>query len=97
MQLRRNIGTTDFQPLEVTSEEGLSVEIDSLNSIIGRVLNSSGLQPMEINSSNIFNITAVIPPQGAFLLGRLTALLEVRNDLYNENRVIPWLKKPENN
>jgi len=97
MQLRRNLGTAHFQPLEITSEEGLSVEIDSLNSIIGRVLNSSGLQPMEINSSNIFNITAVIPPQGAFLLGRLTALLEVRNDLYNENRVIPWLKKPENN
>jgi len=97
MQLRRNIGTTDFQPLEVTSEENLSLEIESLNSIISRVLNSSRLPPMEINNANIFDVTAQLPPQGAFLLGRLTALLEIRNDLYNENRVIPWLKKPENN
>ena len=52
---------------------------------------------MEINNTNIFEVTALMPPQGAFLLGRLTTLLEIRNDLYGEDRLLPWLKKPENN
>lgn len=97
MQLRRNLGNVNFQPLEVTSEENLSIEIDSLHSIISRLLNSCGIRSMEINNTNIFEVTALMPPQGAFLLGRLTTLLEIRNDLYGEDRLLPWLKKPENN
>ena len=97
LQLRSNSNDTPFRSLEITPRETLREEIECLQQIMSGFLGSMGLSALEINSSNCNEITQMFPPHGAFLLGRLCTLLQLHTELYGEDRVLPWIKKPSNN
>lgn len=97
MQLRGHTYNDPIPSLEVTERDQLEGEINCLHELIARQLVRNGISSIEITSTNVMDVTDLFPPQGAFLLGRLCTLVQLHSELYGEDRVIPWIKKPENN
>jgi hypothetical protein len=97
LQLRSNLDDTPFRSLEITSREDLHNEIECLQNIMSGFLNSMGLSVLEVTAQNCCEVTQMFPPHGAFLLGRLCTLIQLQHELYGEDRVLPWIKKPSNN
>ena len=97
LQLRSNPNDTPFRPLEITSREDLHNEIECLQDIMSGFLSSMGLSALEITAQNCCEVTQMFPPHGAFLLGRLCTLIQLHQELYGGDRVLPWIKKPSNN
>tara|TARA_R110000751_G_scaffold229754_2_gene331228 strand:- start:282 stop:575 length:294 start_codon:yes stop_codon:yes gene_type:complete len=97
MQLRSNTGVTSDRPLDVTDKDYLEEAICGLQSIVSEQFASMGLMEIEVSNTNIEQITEMLPPFHAFLLGRLTTLMDLHKELYGENRLLSWVKKPELN
>jgi len=97
LQLRSKLDDPPFRTLEITSREALHNEIECLQNIMFGFLDSMGLSVLEINAYNCCEVTQMFPPPGAFLLGRLCTLIQLQHELYGEDRVLPWIKKPSNN
>ena len=97
MQLRGNSRITSDRPLDVTSKEYLEEAIMGLQAAIATEFASLGLMEVEVSNSNLAQITELLSPFSCFLLGRLTTLMDYHKELYGESRMVPWIKKPENN
>jgi hypothetical protein len=97
MQLRGHTYHDLNEPLEITDRDQLEEEITCLHGIIAAHLNKKGITSLEINSVNALEVTSFFPPQGAFLLGRLCTLVQLHSELYSDDRLLPWIKNPENN
>jgi hypothetical protein len=97
MQLRGHTYHDLDEPLEITDREQLEEEIGSLHHIVASHLARKGITSMEITSINALEVTSFFPPQGAFLLGRLCTLVQLHSELYGDDRLLPWVKSPENN
>lgn len=97
MQLRGHTYHDLDEPLEITDQDRLEEEITSLHNIISAHLVRNGITALEINPINVLDVTTFFPPQGAFLLGRLCTLVQLHCELYGEDRLLPWVKNPNNN
>ena len=97
MQLRRNIRATDNGSVEITDRENLEQHIEQIQAILAKEFRDNGMYEVEISQNNLDMITEILTPFSCFLLGRLTTLIDMHKALYGENRLIPWIKKPENN
>jgi len=97
MQLRGNSRITGDRPLDITSREYLEEAIMGLQAAIATEFAEIGLMEVEVSNNNINQITELLSPFSCFLLGRLTTLMDYHKELYGESRMIPWIKKPENN
>jgi hypothetical protein len=97
MQLRGNTRATSDRPLEVTDKGYLEEAIGELQEIVSEEFASMGLMEIEVSNSNIEQITEMLSPFYSFLLGRLTTLMDLHRELYGEDRLLPWVKKPDLN
>lgn len=97
MQLRGDTRVTSDRPLEVTDKDYLEEAICGLQAIVSEQFAAMGLMEVEVSNTNIEQITEMLPPFHAFLLGRLTTLMDLHKELYGENRLLPWVKKPDLN
>jgi len=68
-----------------------------LQAVIATEFADIGMMEVEVSNNNINQITELLSPFSCFLLGRLTTLMDYHKELYGEDRLIPWVKKPENN
>ena len=97
MQLRRNIGASDYRKVEITDREYLEETIGGLQNIIAKDFAELGIWSVEVSQDNVEKITEMLSPFSSFLLGRLTTLMDIHKELYGRQRLVPWFKKPENN
>lgn len=97
MQLRGNSRITGDRPLDITSRDYLEEAIMGLQAVIATEFADIGMMEVEVSNNNINQITELLSPFSCFLLGRLTTLMDYHKELYGEDRLIPWVKKPENN
>ena len=98
MQLRGDINTASEQPLGITDRDYLEYAIESIQDVLADEFAKIGLYEVEISSKNIESIVELLPNFSCFLLGRMTGLTDLHQELYNnEERVLPWVKNPENN
>ena len=97
MQLRRNIGASDYGQVEITDREYLEDTIGGLQNIISRDFAEQGIWSVEVSQANVEKVTEMLSPFSSFLLGRLTTLMDLHKELYGNQRLVPWFKKPENN
>ncbi len=97
MQLRGNTRTTPDRPLDITDRDYLEDAIIGIQAIVAEQFATMGLLEVEISNENVESITEMLPPFHAFLLGRLTTLMDLHKELYGDNRLLPWIKKPESN
>jgi|21_taG_2_1085346.scaffolds.fasta_scaffold08357_5 hypothetical protein len=97
MQLRGHTEHAIDQPLEITDEEVLLEEIDFITSILAKEFASKGIESIRIGIDNYIEVAQMLPPEAAFVLGRLVTLQQFHEECFGDDRVIPWIKKPENN
>jgi len=97
MQLRRNIKPASDQPLEITERENLEHSIEGLQNLISKEFANFGIFEIEVGPNNLEAVVEMLPPFSCFLLGRLTTLMDIHRELYGHKRMLPWIKKPENN
>ena len=97
MQLRGNSRIISDESLEITDRDYLEFSIDGIQSLLAEEFQKLGLLEVEISNNNIESITDILPNFSCFLLGRLTTLIDLHKELYGEDRMIPWVKNPENN
>ncbi len=97
MQLRGNTRTTNNRSLDITDKDYLDEAIEGLQEVIAESMCEIGLIEVEVDNSNIESITKMLPPFTAFLLGRMVTLSDIRHELYSKQRVLPWVKRPEDN
>ena len=97
MQLRGHNHHVTEKPLEITNEEDLLGEIDCITLILAKEFAAKGIKSIEIGASNYIEVTRMLSSESAFVLGRLVTLQQLYNECYGSDRVLPWIKKPENN
>jgi hypothetical protein len=104
MQLRGNSRIISDEPLEVkevtldiTDKDYLDDAISGIQQIVSEELVELGLIEIEVSGENIENLTEMLSPFTSFLLGRLVTLMDLKRELYSEDRMLPWVKKPKNN
>ena len=66
-------------------------------SLLAEEFQKLGLIEVEVSNNNIESITEMLPNFSCFLLGRLTTLVDLHKELYGDDRMLPWVRKPENN
>jgi hypothetical protein len=98
MQLRGHTYDAIEEPLELTNKVDLQTEIECCKSIIAANLSELGIESLEVTTDNIEDVADLLSPHLSFILGRLITLVQLNKELfYNEDRILPWFKKPENN
>jgi len=97
MQLRGHSYDVTDQPLEITNEEVLLQEIDFIKSVLAKEFAAKGIKSIEIGASNYIEVTRMLSSESAFVLGRLVTLQQIHNECFGDDRVLPWIRKPENN
>lgn len=104
MQLRGNSRIISDEPLDLTDKvldltdkDYLDDAIAGIQQVVSEELVDIGLLEIELSSENIESITELLSPFTSFLLGRLVTLMDLKRELYSKDRILPWVKKPENN